>query len=154
VSDPVVPAYLDCAADRDAGGFMLELEAYILTPRMRENGSAPARLSVTRFADMYWTFAQMLTHHASNGCSMRPGDVLGSGTASGASDDSRGCFAELSEFGTRRVGLPGGESRSWIEDGDELILRGRAVRAGYVSIGFGECRARLERHSLLTGAHA
>jgi fumarylacetoacetase len=117
----------------------IRLEALLLTPRMREAGQAPARITLTNFRNMYWTFAQMVTHHMSNGCNLLPGDVLGSGTASGPTDDSRACYSEITE-GTKPLALPNGETRLWLEDGDEIIFRGRAERAGHVPIGFGECR--------------
>jgi fumarylacetoacetase len=110
---------------------------------MRDAGTPPARLARANFQNMYWTFPQMVTHHASNGCNLRPGDLVASGTVSGAADDSRACYLELSERGTEPVALPGGERRAWCEDGDEILFRARAERPGFVAIGFGECRARI-----------
>jgi fumarylacetoacetase len=89
---------------------------------------------------MYWTFAQLLTHHASNGCNLLPGDLLGSGTVSGPEKTSRGCLLELTTRGREPLALPGGESRAFLQDGDEVIFRGFADRAGCVRIGLGECR--------------
>jgi fumarylacetoacetase len=86
----------------------------------------------------------MLTYHASNGCNFLPGDIIGSGTASGPTNESRACLNELSEFNTADIRLPGGETRRYLEDGDEIILRARAERQGHVTIGFGECRGRVE----------
>ena len=100
----------------------------------------PARLSRASFADMYWTMAQMLAHHASNGCNLRPGDLLASGTVSGPERESRGCLLELTWRGAEPVRLPSGEERRFLEDGDEVILRGTCERAGFARIGFGECR--------------
>ena len=91
-----------------------------------------------------WTFAQMIAHHTSNGCNLRPGDLLGSGTTSGPTDASRACLAEITERGKSPLTLPNGQRRAWLDDGDEVIFRGRANRDGYVSIGFGECRAVVE----------
>jgi fumarylacetoacetase len=138
--DPQPLPYLSDPGDRALGGLDITLDAYLLTPRMRAAGAAPARVTRTNFRHMYWTFAQMLTHHASNGCSLQPGDILGSGTTSGPTDDSRACLAEISARGTKALGLPDGESRTYLQDGDEVIFRGRAERDGYVGIGFGECR--------------
>jgi fumarylacetoacetase len=107
---------------------------------MRDEGIAPQRLSRGSFREMYWTPAQMLTHHTSNGCHVRPGDLLGSGTVSGPTPDSRGCLLELTRRGAEPITLPTGEVRRFLEDGDEVILRGSCERAGYARIGFGECR--------------
>jgi fumarylacetoacetase len=82
----------------------------------------------------------MLTHHASNGCNLRPGDLLGTGTVSGAAKESRGCLLEMTEGGAHPLQLPGGETRTFLEDGDEVILRGYCEREGFRRIGFGECR--------------
>ncbi len=142
--DPPLLPYLDDPADRSHGGLDLRMEAYLLTPRMRGAGHPPARLTQTNFQHMYWTFAQMLTHHTSNGCNLGPGDLLGSGTVSGPTDESRACLNELTTHGTQNLPLPDGEPRTWLEDGDEVIFRARAERDGFVGIGFGECRARVE----------
>ena len=107
---------------------------------MRAAGEAPARLTTGRFTDMYWTPAQLLAHHAMNGCPMRPGDLLASGTVSGATKDSRGCLLELTWRGAEPLTLPNGETRKFLEDGDEVIMRGWCEAAGAVRIGFGECR--------------
>jgi fumarylacetoacetase len=93
---------------------------------------------------MYWTAAQLLTHHASNGCNLRPGDLLASGTVSGPTKDSRGCLLELTSRGADPVTLPGGEQRRLLEDGDEVILRGFCEREGFVRIGLGECRGNIQ----------
>ena len=89
---------------------------------------------------MYWTLAQLLTHHTSNGCNLQPGDLLGSGTVSGETKAARGCLLELTWRGTEPLTLPNGESRKFLQDGDEVILRGCAERAGVRRIGLGECR--------------
>lgn len=136
--------YLSSEDDRAEGGMDLAMEAYLLTPRMREAGTAPERITATNFQHCYWTFAQMVAHHASNGCNLEPGDLLGSGTMSGPTDETRACIAELTGRGIRPLSLPGGETRSWLEDGDEVIFRARAARDGFVSIGLGECRGRIE----------
>jgi fumarylacetoacetase len=97
---------------------------------------------------MYWTLAQMITHHASNGCNLRPGDLLGSGTVSGEAKDSRGCLLELAWRGTEPVMLESGEQRRFLQDGDEVIFRGYCEREGAMRIGFGECRGTVTAASL------
>ena len=138
--DPAPLPYLMDAADRERGAVALTTEVWLRTRRMREAGAAPVRLTSAPFAGMYWTLAQMLTHHASNGCNLRPGDLLASGTVSGESKDSRGCLLELTWRGSEPVRLPGGEERKFLEDGDEVILRGHCSREGFARIGLGECR--------------
>ena len=138
--DPAPLPYLASAADRDHGGFDLTLEVWLRSRAMREAGAEAVRLSRGRFADMYWTLAQMLTHHASNGCNLRPGDLLASGTVSGPSRDSRGSMLELSWRGAEPIELPDGETRKFLQDGDEIIMRGICERAGARRIGFGDCR--------------
>ena len=138
--DPAPLAYLRSEADQAMGGIGLRMEALLLTPDMRAAGVTPAVITRTDFRHMYWTFAQMVTHHMSNGCNLRPGDILGSGTVSGPTDDSRACLAELTVLGKEPLALPNGERRAWLQDGDEVIFRARAERDGHVGIGFGECR--------------
>ena len=138
--DPAPLPYLSDAGDVALGGLDLVLEAWLLTPKMRAAGTSPHRLSSGNFRQMYWTLGQLLTHHASNGCNLQPGDLLGSGTVSGEAEDSRGCLLELTTRGAAPVKLPGGESRVFLEDGDEVILRGYAARPGARRIGLGECR--------------
>jgi fumarylacetoacetase len=138
--DPQPLPYLSNPDNLAAGALDVTLEAYMVTPRMRAEGSPPARVTRTNFRHMYWNFAQMLTHHVSNGCSLQPGDILGSGTTSGPTEDSRACLAEISSRGSKPLSLPNGESRTYLQDGDEVIFRGRAERDGHVDIGFGECR--------------
>ena len=138
--DPAPLAYLDSEADRVRGGFDLELEVWLSSRAMRAAGTPPTRLSRARFADMYWTLGQMVAHHTSNGCNLQPGDLIASGTVSGATKDSRGCMLELTWRGTEPIELPGGETRRFLEDGDEVIMRGACERPGARRIGFGECR--------------
>src|SRR5690606_21979556 len=123
-------------------------EAWLLTPNMREQGQAPTRITKSGAGEMYWTFAQMVAHHTVNGCNLQAGDILGSGTLSGPSDDSRGCLAEITVRGTQPLTLDNGEQRAWLEDGDEVIFRARAHSPGHVSIGFGECRGRVEANNI------
>jgi fumarylacetoacetase len=138
--DPSPLPYLDAPSERERGGVQLLLEAWLLTQRMRDANVEPVRLSVGRFADMYWTLGQLVTHHASGGCNLRPGDLLGSGTVSGPEKESRGCLLELSWRGAEPVTLPNGETRRFLEDGDEVIFRGWCMQDGFASIGFGDCR--------------
>jgi len=139
---PPLPHLLD-AADQAAGAFDLSLEVLILTPAMRREGLAPHRLALSNTRHMYWTVAQMLAHHTSNGCDLNPGDLLGSGTLSAPEPEGLGSLLEMTRGGREPVPLPSGESRRFLEDGDEVILRARAAREGAVGIGFGECRARI-----------
>jgi fumarylacetoacetase len=138
--DPAPLPYLSSPNDRGIG---LTLEVWISTTKMREAGIAPARLSHSRFQLMYWTLTQMLTHHASNGCNMRPGDLIASGTVSGPEMDERACLLELTWRGTEPIQLPSGEMRTFLEKGDEIIMRGYAEREGFRRIGLGECRGTL-----------
>lgn len=138
--DPAPLPYLHSGADHAGGGLGLRMDALLLTPAMRAAGLEPARVTRADFREMYWTFAQMATHHMSNGCNLRTGDLLGSGTVSGSTDESRACLAEATVRGTQPLELPGGERRSWLQDGDEVIFRARAERDGFVPLGFGECR--------------
>ena len=140
-SDPKPLRYLFDAADQQAGALDLELEVLLLTARMREQGLAPHRLSIGSSAHMYWTPAQLLAHHASNGCNLNSGDLLGSGTISAPTRDGFGSLLELTDGGRSPIALASGEARCFLEDGDEVVLRARARRDGYASIGFGECRA-------------
>jgi fumarylacetoacetase len=107
---------------------------------MRAADDAPCRLSSANLRDLYWTPAQMIAHHTSNGCNLLPGDLLASGTVSGAEENSAGCLLELTRGGKQPVTLPNGETRSALEDGDEVILRGFCRREGFPLISLGECR--------------
>jgi len=137
--DPPPLAYLDGERDRRHGGIDLTLEVFLRSERMRQAAADPVRLSRGNLRQLYWTPAQLLTHHASNGCNLLPGDLLASGTVSGPGDGSRGCLLEITRNGLDAVSLPGGESRGFLEDGDEIIFRGYCERAGFASIGLGEC---------------
>jgi len=107
---------------------------------MRERGLPPFTLSRSNLRDLYWTLAQMVAHHASNGCNLQPGDLIASGTVSGEGREARGCLLERTWRGTEPLALPSGEERRFLEDGDEVILRGHCERKGFARIGFGECR--------------
>jgi fumarylacetoacetase len=134
--DPDPLPYLNSPEDRRHGGIDVTLEVYIRSRQM----DAPMRLSRGNLKDLYWTLAQLLTHHASNGCNLRPGDLLASGTVSGPGPDARGCLLELTQRGADPIRLPTGEMRKFLEDGDEVILRGFCEGEGLKRIGFGECR--------------
>jgi fumarylacetoacetase len=138
--DPPPLPYLDSDRDRTDGGIALTLDVWLSTEKMRTEKVDAVRLSRARFEQMYWTLAQMLTHHASNGCNLRTGDLLASGTISGPEKDARGCLLELTWRGTEPITLPTGETRTFLENGDEVILRGHAEREGARRIGLGECR--------------
>jgi len=138
--DPAPLPYLFDRSDREHGGLDLSLEVSLLSVRMREAGLAPVVLGRSNFRDMYWTMAQMLTHHASNGCNLRAGDLLASGTVSGLDKSARGCLLELTSRGKDPVTLPTGEQRRFLEDGDEVILDGFCEREGFRRIGLGGCR--------------
>jgi fumarylacetoacetase len=138
--DPAPLPYLSDDDDQQHGGIDLTLEVLIATRKMRESNTAPHRLSRGNFQHMYWTLQQLVTHHASNGCNLQPGDLLASGTVSGPEKESRGCLLELSSGGKDPITLPNGEKRAFLEDGDEVILRGYCEREGAARIGLGECR--------------
>ena len=138
--DPQPLPYLLDSSDQIQGGLDLRLEVSLLSSKMREAGIAPEVLGRSNFRDMYWTLAQMLTHHASNGCNLRSGDLLASGTISGDGAGARGCLLELTSRGKNPVTLPTGEQRKFLEDGDEVILRGFCERPGTRRIGLGSCR--------------
>ncbi|REJ83488.1 MAG: fumarylacetoacetase [Acidobacteria bacterium] len=127
-------------ADGARPAFDIELEVLISSRAMREAGGDPVRLSATNFRHMYWSFGQMIAHHSSNGCDLRPGDLLASGTVSGESRDQFGALLEITRRGAEPIELPGGETRAMLEDGDEITLRGRCRREGVRSIGFGSAR--------------
>jgi fumarylacetoacetase len=137
--DPAPLPYLDSAANQSAGAIDVTLEVWLQTARMREGGEAAVRLSQSSAAESaYWTSAQLVTHHTVNGCNLQPGDLLGSGTLSGPKPEQGGSMLELSMGGKQKITLPNGEQRTFMEDGDTIILRGHCERAGAVRIGLGE----------------
>jgi len=141
--DPAPLPYLSDPVDQARGGFGVTLEVWLRSAAMRAEAIPAVRLSSGSFESMYWTVAQLLTHHSSNGCNLRPGDLLGSGTVSGPGKGSRGCLLELAWRGAEPVTLPSGERRSFLADGDEVIFRGWCEREGAARIGFGECRGEI-----------
>ncbi|MGE0494449.1 MAG: fumarylacetoacetase [Vulcanimicrobiota bacterium] len=146
--DPAPLPYLADPQDQARGGVDITLEVLLRSAQMAERNLEPMRLSQGSFRHMYWTVAQMVTHHASNGCALNPGDLLASGTVSGPEPGSRGCLLELTWDGPdqprKQLELPTGEKRTFLLDGDEVILRGRCQREGYRSIGFGVCAGVVE----------
>jgi fumarylacetoacetase len=138
--DPAPLPYLSDATDQSTGAIDLTVEAWLLTPAMRAAAQSPHRLSQANLRDLYWTPAQLIAHHASNGCNLLPGDLLASGTVSGLDDDTAGCLLELTANGARPILLPNGEIRSALEDSDEVILRGFCRREGFPDVSLGECR--------------
>ena len=138
--DPVLLPYLDAEHVRTRGAIDLRLEVALSTLRMRELDEAPCVVSRSSLRHLYWTIGQMVTHHASNGCNLRPGDLIGTGTVSGPTRESRGCLLELTWRGTEPFTLPSGEARRFLEDGDEVVFRGWCEREGATRIGLGECR--------------
>jgi fumarylacetoacetase len=136
--DPAPLEYLRLADDVTIG---LELDVLLRTPAMRQASVPAARISRVDFARaMYWSPAQLIAHHTSNGCNLRPGDLLGTGTVSGSGADTWGCLLERTWRGRDPLPLPGGETRRFLEDGDEVIFRGHCRAEGAVTIGLGECR--------------
>jgi fumarylacetoacetase len=141
--DPRPLPYLWNEVDQGAGAFDVSLEVLLSSAKMREQGMAPMRVAASNMRHLYWTAAQMLTHHASNGCNLQPGDLLGTGTISGPTPGSVGSLLEMTEGGRKPLLLTSGEQRTFLEDGDEVILKAHAARDGFASIGFGECRGRI-----------
>jgi len=138
--DPQPLPYLLDAQDQASGAFDIELEVLLLTAAMREQGLEPQRLALSNTQNMYWTVAQMVAHHSVGGCKLQPGDLFGSGTLSGPEPTQFGSLLESTFGGKQPLTLANGETRTFLEDGDEVILRARCRREGYPSIGFGECR--------------
>jgi fumarylacetoacetase len=133
--------YLHSSADQQRGGLNVKLEVFIATKTMQENKLAPFLLSESNVQDLYWTPAQLIAHHTSNGCNLQIGDVLATGTISGPAEASAGCLLELTRNGAQPVLLPTGETRTFLADGDEITLRGSCEAPGRPRIGLGECRA-------------
>jgi fumarylacetoacetase len=142
-SDPQPLAYLDSDAVRREGAFDIRLEVQLETARMRAAGTPPAPLASTSYRHAYWTIAQLVTHHTVNGCNLQTGDLLGTGTLSGPAPSEAGALIELTAGGKQPVLLPGGETRTFLEDGDEVIFRGWCEAPGAARIGFGEARGRV-----------
>ena len=151
--DPTPLDYLTSESNTAAGGVDLQLEVYLVSEKMEQEGIEPMRLTNGSFTNLYWTIAQMLTHHSSNGCNLRSGDMLGSGTVSGLERDSRGCLLELTWDGDQTNPVPGsqrtpivlptGEERKFLADGDEVIIKGYCQSETHRRIGFGTCAGKI-----------
>jgi fumarylacetoacetase len=136
--DPTPLPYLLDEEDQRSGGLAIEVEMHLRSRSMRQDKVPAQRLSRGSFRESYWTVAQIVAHQSSNGCNLQPGDLLGSGTISGATPDSMGSMMELTQGGKSALALPNGERRTFVQDGDEVIERGRCDASGYRRIGFGE----------------
>lgn len=141
--DPAPLPYLLDEADQLNGALAISIEVSLRTRAMRETNAAAFVLGRTVASHLYWTPAQLVTHHTVNGCDLAAGDLLGTGTISGPDDDARGSLMELTKGGRNQIALPDGETRTFLEDGDEVRMTGRAERDGYRTIGLGECVARV-----------
>ena len=137
-SGPKPLPYLTSVTNTKEGGLDITLEVLLRSTRMREDGLDPIMLSQTSFQNLYWTIGQMVTHHTSNGCNLRPGDILASGTVSGPEEGSQGCLLALTRSESQPLRLSTDEERRFLSNGDEVVIRGYCERAGYVRIGFGE----------------
>jgi fumarylacetoacetase len=137
--EPDVPAYLLDATDRQLGGINVEL-----TANLANDAGSAKRIVRSDLAELFWTLAQMVAHQASNGAPLEAGDLIATGTISGASEEARGCLAEITLRGGETIELPDGSTRKQLEDGDTLTIRGRAVAEGYVPIGFGDCSGTIQ----------
>ncbi|PYT01511.1 MAG: fumarylacetoacetase [Acidobacteria bacterium] len=141
--DPQPLGYLNDEGNKNFGGLDINLEVYIQSEKMRNENIEPHLLSRSNTKDLYWTIGQMLTHHASGGCNLQTGDLMATGTVSGKEKHERGCLLELTWRGTEPLELPSGEQRRFLEDGDEIIMKGFCEREGFRRIGLGECRGRI-----------
>jgi fumarylacetoacetase len=141
--DPQPLPHLYSEQNQKFGGLDINLEVYLQTKKMREENVEPFLLSKSNTKDLYWTIGQMLTHHASGGCNLQTGDLMATGTVSGKEKDQRGCLLELTWRGKEPIELPNGETRRFLEDYDEIIMKGYCEREGFRRIGFGECRGML-----------
>ena len=137
-ADPQPLPYLESRDLRESGAFDIQLEVLLQTAKMRQEGLPAQRLSLSNFRHSYWTVSQLITHHTVNGCNLRPGDLLGSGTQSGPAPEEAGSLLELTEGGKKPIALANGEQRIFIEDGDSIVMRGWTQKDGAPRIGFGE----------------
>jgi len=141
--DPQPLDYLNDEQNKKLGGLDINLEVYIQTEKMRDEKIEPFLVSRSNTKDLYWTIGQMLTHHASGGCNLQTGDLMATGTVSGPEPSERGCLLERTWRGTEPLTLPNGEQRRFLEDGDEVIMKGFCEREGFRRIGLGACRGRI-----------
>ncbi|WP_026639539.1 fumarylacetoacetase [Bordetella petrii] len=135
--EPQPLPYLSSERNRAHGAYDVQLEVFLATEASRQAGHTPARLSASNFRDAYWNIAQLIAHHTVNGCNLQPGDLLGTGTLSGPAPDQAGSLLELTQGGKTPIELPWGETRTFLQDGDQVILRAHCQKAGYPRIGFG-----------------
>lgn len=140
--DPPLLPYL-LGREGEAAALAIEVEVWLQTAAMRDAGEPAVRVSCSNTRTLYWTAAQLVAHHTSNGCNLRTGDLLGSGTCSGPEKESWACLLERTRGGREPLLLPNGEARAFLEDGDEVTIRGRCTAPGARGIGFGECRGRI-----------
>jgi len=138
--DPAPLPYLLDASDQASGALDIALEVFLLTPALVSKGLPPHQLSTGNARHLYWTVAQLVAHHTSNGCNLRPGDIFGTGTISGPAPGELGSLLEISLGGRQAITLASGETRRFLEDGDTVIMRARCRKDGLAGIGFGECR--------------
>lgn len=141
--EPAGPSHLVSGEISRNGALDIDLTVSISSVHMRDEGMPAHELSHNNTKWLYWNVFQMLTHHTSNGCNLSVGDIFGTGTISGTEQDKVGCLLEMTRLGETPIALPSGEERAFLEDGDEIVFRGRCYRNGAVSIGFGECRGRV-----------
>jgi fumarylacetoacetase len=141
--DPAPLPHLFDARDQADGGLDIALDVHLLTDRLKAEGKPPHRLSHGNAIHLYWTPAQFVAHHTSNGCNLRPGDLFGSGTISSPDRDGFGSLLEITEGGRKPITLANDETRRFLEDGDEVVMTARCQREGFTSIGFGTCRGRI-----------
>ena len=137
--DPAPLPYLDSESNTNGGALDIQLQVTLSSPDMRKAGSPEAQICRTSYRHAYWTVAQMVAHHTINGCNLQPGDFFGSGTLSGPTLDQAGALIEITEGGKNPVALPNGETRTFLEDGDTVTIRGWCEKPGAARIGFGEC---------------
>ncbi|WP_313623263.1 fumarylacetoacetase [Achromobacter sp.] len=137
--EPQPLPYLASDANRAKGAFDVQMEVLLTTEKSRAANERPLSLSSSNFRDAYWNVAQLITHHTVNGCNLQPGDMLGTGTLSGPRPSEAGSLLELSNGGKSPIELPWGEKRTFLQDGDQIIIRAECVKSGYPRIGFGEC---------------
>jgi fumarylacetoacetase len=140
-ADPPPLGYLLDPADQERGAFDIELEVLLMTEGLRSKNLPPHRVGLSGTRYLYWTVAQLVAHHSCNGCNLNPGDLFGSGTISAPTEEGFGSLLEVTQGGKKPIELASGDTRTFLQDGDEVILRGRARRDGCATIGFGECRA-------------
>lgn len=139
--DPEPLPYLDSPNNRACGALDIQLHIELQTARMREQGQAATCISSSNYRHAYWTVAQMVAHHTVNGCNLQPGDLFGTGTLSGPAPEQAAALIELTGGGKTPLQLPNGEQRTFLEDGDRIILKGWCEKPGAARIGFGECAA-------------